>query len=59
VFADLPNVAESVAAAHGATVVVKIPDTGQPGHRNDPALTARVVPSLRKAVGDANVVGWA
>ena len=57
VFADLRNVAESVAMAHGATAVVKVPDTkGNPVTANDPALTARVVPSLRKAVGDANVV---
>ncbi len=57
VFTDLRNVAESVAKAHGATAVVKVPDTkGNPVTANDPALTARVVPSLRKAVGDANVV---
>jgi amidohydrolase len=57
VFADLKNVAESVAKAHGATAVVKVPDTkGNPVTANDPALTARVVPSLRKAVGDANVI---
>ena len=57
VFADLRNVAESVAKAHGATAVVRVPDTkGNPVTANDPALTARVVPSLRKAVGDANVV---
>ena len=57
VFADLKNVAEHVAQAHGATAVVEVPDTkGNPVTANDPALTARVVPSLRKAVGDANVV---
>ena len=57
VFADLENVAESVAKAHGATAVAKVPDTkGNPVTANDPALTARVVPSLRKALGDANVV---
>ena len=57
VFADLANVAEKVAAAHGATVVAKIPDKpGNPVTYNDPALTERVVPSLRKAVGEGNVV---
>lgn len=57
VFKDLQNVAEHVAAAHGATAVAKIPDTkGNPVTANDPALTARMVPSLRRAVGDANVV---
>jgi amidohydrolase len=57
VFADLKNVAEKVAGAHGATVVAQVPDTkGNPVTVNDPALTARMVPSLRKAAGDANVV---
>ena len=57
VFADLKNVAESVSKAHGATAVVQAPDTkGNPVTANDPALTARVVPSLRKAVGDANTI---
>lgn len=57
VFADLKNVAENVAQAHGASAVVQVPDTkGNPVTVNDPALTAISVPSLRKAVGDANVV---
>ena len=57
VFKDLQNVAEHVSAAHGATAIAKIPDTkGNPVTVNDPALTARMVPSLRRAVGDANVV---
>ena len=57
VFADLKNVADKVAAAHGATAVAQVPDTkGNPVTVNDPALTARMVPSLRTAAGDANVV---
>ena len=57
VFEDLKNVAESVARAHGATVVAQVPDTkGNPVTVNHPALTARVVPSLEKAVGADNVV---
>ena len=57
VFADLKNVADTVSAAHGATAVAQVPDTkGNPVTVNDPALTARMVPSLRTAVGDANVV---
>ena len=57
VFADLKNVAESVAKAHGATVVAQVPDTqGNPVTVNHPALTARVVPSLEAAVGRDNVV---
>ncbi len=57
VFADLKNVAEHVAAAHGATAVAQVPDTiGNPVTYNDPALTARVTPSLVRAVGADNVV---
>jgi amidohydrolase len=56
VFKDLDNVAQHVAAAHGATVISKIPDnTGNPVTYNDPALTAKVLPSLKKIAGD-NVV---
>lgn len=52
VFAGLRSMAEHVAAAHGARVETKIPD-GQsyPVTRNDPALTARLRPSLARAAG--------
>ncbi len=57
VFADLKNVAESVAHAHGATAVAQVPDNkGNPVTANDPALTARMRPSLEKAAGAGNVV---
>ena len=57
IYADLKNVAEHVAAAHGATVVAEVPDTeGNPVMVNDPALTARMRPSLEKAAGAGNVV---
>jgi amidohydrolase len=57
VFTDLMNVAEHVAAAHGATAVAKVPDTtGNPVTYNDPTLTARVLPSLARAAGADNVV---
>ncbi|KAA2284100.1 amidohydrolase [Arenimonas fontis] len=57
VFADLKNVAESVAHAHGATAVAQVPDSkGNPVTVNHPALTARAVPSLEKVVGRENVV---
>ncbi len=50
--ADLRNVAEHVAAAHGATVEATIPlAEGAPVLRNDPALTARMRPSLERAAG--------
>jgi amidohydrolase len=57
VFADLKNVAEHVSAAHGATVDANVPDTkGNPVTVNDPALTARMLPSLEKVAGQGNVV---
>ena len=57
IFADLKNVAEHVAAAHGATVEAHVPDsTGNPVTVNDPALTARLLPSLQAVAGAENVV---
>lgn len=57
VFADLGNVAEKVAAAHGATVEANVPDQdGNPVTANDPALTARMRPSLEKVAGAGNLV---
>ena len=57
VFADLANVAEKVAAAHGATVEAKVPDIeGTPVTANDPALTARMRPSLEKVAGEGQLV---
>lgn len=57
VFKDLGNVAEHVSAAHGAKAISQIPDTrGNPVTVNDPALSARMRPSLERAVGKANVI---
>jgi amidohydrolase len=57
IYADLKNVATHVAAAHGATVVAEVPDIeGNPVVVNDPALMARMRPSLEKAAGAGNVV---
>lgn len=57
VFADLINVSESVAHAHGATAVAQVPDTkGYPVTVNHPALTMRMVPSLEKVVGADGVI---
>jgi amidohydrolase len=57
VFKDLQNVAEHVAAAHGATAIAQIPDTkGNPVTVNDPALSARMRPSLVRTVGAENVI---
>ena len=55
-FDQLKSVSEHVAAAHGATVVTEIPDTqGNPVTFNDPALSARALPSLQRAAGAENV----
>lgn len=57
IFADLKNVAESVAHAHGASAVAQVPDIkGNPVTINNPALTARAVASLGTAVGAKNVI---
>ena len=56
IFADLRNVSEHVAAAHGATVDAQVPDSeGYPVTINDPALTVRMLPSLQAVVGKENV----
>jgi len=54
---QLRLVATKVAEAHGATAELKAPNThSYPVTSNDPALTARLVPSLQRATGMANVV---
>jgi amidohydrolase len=57
VFDELKNVAEKVAAAHGATVLNEVPDTtGNPVMVNNPELTTRSINGLIKTAGDKNVV---
>ncbi len=57
IFADLKNVAEHVSAANGATALAQVPDSpGNPVTVNDPALTARMTPSLEAVAGKANVI---
>jgi len=57
IFADLKNVADHVAAAHGAKAEANVPDReGNPATVNDPALTARMTPSLQAVVGADNVI---
>ncbi|HEX6833959.1 MAG TPA: M20/M25/M40 family metallo-hydrolase, partial [Rudaea sp.] len=54
--ASLKNIAEHVAAANGATVETQIPSAvSNPVNYNDPALTARVDASLKKALGADHV----
>jgi amidohydrolase len=57
IFADLKNVAQHVSLAHGASADAQIPDApGNPVTVNDPALTARMMPSLEAVAGKGNVV---
>lgn len=50
------QIATKTAEAHGATAVVEIPYSSHyPVTFNDPVLTEKMVPSLRKAAGDENV----
>jgi len=54
--ASLKNIAEHVAAAHGATIDAEIPlPDSNPVNSNEPALTARVRASLEKALGADHV----
>lgn len=52
--ARIRRTAEQIAAAAGATAEVTI-DRGYPVTVNDPALTERMVPTLERALGEANV----
>lgn len=56
IFDDLRRVAGNVAAAHGATAQTTIyEEDGNPATVNDPALTARMLPSLQAVAGPDNV----
>lgn len=56
IFDELKSVSEHVAAANGATAETQIPDTqGNPVTVNNPALMARVLPSLQKVAGTDHV----
>jgi amidohydrolase len=46
---------ENTAEANGTTATFTLDPYSNPVTRNDPALTQRVLPSLRRAAGDANV----
>lgn len=52
----IKQIAEKIAEAHGATVEVEIPFSARyPVTYNDPALTERMLPSLRRAAGEDKV----
>jgi amidohydrolase len=51
-FTDFRTIAEHVAAAHGAKAIAQIPfGSSYPKLVNDPSLTARMLPSLKKVAG--------
>ncbi len=54
IHARIRTLATNIAEAAGATAEVAI-QSGYPVTKNDPALTERMVPTLRRTVGDANV----
>ncbi|HSR65028.1 MAG TPA: amidohydrolase [Xanthomonadaceae bacterium] len=57
IFGQLKEVATDVAAAHGASADAQVPDrAGNPVTYNDPALTARMRPSLEAVAGKDRVV---
>jgi amidohydrolase len=51
--------AESIAAASGAKAELVVDERSNPVVLNDPKLTARVLPSLRRVAGEQNVVEMA
>jgi len=55
-FTELRRVATNIAEAHGATAEVVVPsEVSYPVLVNNPALLAKILPSLEQAVGVANV----
>jgi len=52
---SMKRVVENTAAASGATATFTLEAYNNPVTYNDPELTARVLPSLRKIAGEANV----
>jgi amidohydrolase len=55
IFAKMKRIAENTAAANGATATFTVAPNGNPVTYNDPALTTKMLPSLRKIVGEKNV----
>ena len=51
----MKRMVENTAAANGTTASFRLAPYSNPVTYNDPKLTARVLPSLRKAAGDDNV----
>lgn len=55
VIARMEHTAKNIAAASGATATLSVSDDGNPALVNDPALTARMLPTLERVVGKQNV----
>ncbi len=55
VIATMKRIVENVAAANGATATLTVQPNGNPVTYNDPALTMRMLPTLKKIVGEQNV----
>ena len=52
---NIDRMVTNIAAASGATATFEIQPGSNPVVRNDPTLTERVLPSLKRAAGDSNV----
>jgi amidohydrolase len=55
IIARIKRTAESIAAASGATARVVFGTDGNPATINDPALMSRMLPTLQRVAGQANV----
>jgi amidohydrolase len=55
IFARIKRTAESIAQASGGTARVIVATDGNPATINDPALMARMLPTLQRVAGQANV----
>ncbi len=55
IIAKMKRIAESTAAANGATATLEVRPNGNPVTYNDPALTAKMLPTLQRIVGEQNV----
>jgi amidohydrolase len=55
ILARMKRMAESIAAASGATARLIVAGDGNPATVNDPALMSRMLPTLQRVAGQANV----
>ena len=55
ILVGVTRIVENVAAANGATATFTLATDGNPVTFNDPALMARMLPALRRALGDERV----